>query len=421
MTTPIQEAVPASRARETFSIRNSTVPYLSAIFISIPLSVFSFYLFGTSPVLKGHSLGVLFPLAGFLVSVILWFFVKSSTKASTELIVFGLLLFALWSYVTLRSLALSEPYNHTAWLLPAIVVMVLIKPPSRSQIFAAADIYVFTILAIAFMSHILHVTDIHNFPHLYYPARYPEIIQSIFPMQTLGLDYRWEGPFGSVSDAGPMGAFIFIYGLFRTGIKRIMILSGGLFILVFAFSFSSIFATLVSLVFLLAVSLSKKIPSNAVPLAFGFLISVTVASIALYIWRTNPTFNGRIPIWVQYVSEWPNHKMFGAGSQFLIERTDLLSNDHGHNLYVDMLLRYGLIGVLLFLALLISLAWLAWLARKCGTNYPIALLLVFVLCVVGETLVMWRYTGMVTLWIIISALVANSAIAKSKPQSSFIH
>jgi O-antigen ligase len=232
-------------------------------------------------------------------------------------------------------------------------------------------------------------------------------------MQVLGIDYRWEGPFGSVSDAGPMGAFIFVYGIFRTGIKRVIFLGGGLFILIFAFSFSSIFATLVAVGFIVSRHLSESFPTRKTFILVGIFSGVFVV-ISAYIWFFNRNLNGRTQIWVQYISELPNHVFFGAGSQFMSTRTDLLSHDHGHNLYVDTLLRYGTIGFVLFALVLLSLGYMSWISLKVGSNLPMVILIVFALCVVGESLVLWRYNGVLITWLIIAALIANTDIHKAR-------
>jgi len=394
-------------ARFIHRLRGSTAPYLTVALLTIPLGTISFYLFGTTPVLKGQSLGILIPLAGIGLAGILWLFCRASTRTTLQLAYFGVALFSLWTFTTIRSLSFNEPYNYTAWLLPIFIAMVILKPPNRIEILKSADYFVFGLLLIALLSHILHVTGIHVFPNYIYPIRYPEIIQTILPMDSLGLGYRWEGPFGSVSDAGPMGAFIFVYGIFRTGFTRVIILGGGLFILVFAFSFSSIFATLAALTFLVAHMLSKKFPQRKF-LLFVSLFGGIFALISVYILIFDRSFNGRIQIWQQYVSEWPNHLLFGTGSRFISTRTDLFSHDHGHNLYVDTLLRYGAIGFVLFMAVLVILGRISWKAFRFDSNLPMAILIVFALCVVGESLALWRYNGAVTSWLIISALIANS-------------
>ncbi len=398
-------------------LQSSTAPYLTVALLTVPLSTISFYLFGTTPVLKGQSLGILVPIVGIGIAGLLWLICASPTKTTRQLALFGLTLLSLWAYTTIRSLSLNEPYNYTAWLLPIFVIMVILKPPNRSEALKAADFFVFGLLGIAMLSHILHVTGIHEFPHYFYQIRYPEIIQTILPMDDLGLAYRWEGAFGSVSDAGPMGAFIFVFGIFRSGAKRIVILAGGLFILIFAFSFSSIFATLAALTFLVASTLSKQSPRRT-PLLFVTLFVGQFALIAIYISFFDPTFNGRINIWGQYISEWPNHLLFGTGGEFISSRTDLFSHDHGHNLYVDTLLRYGAVGFILFMAVLVMLICLSWKAFKINSNVPIVILIVFALCIVGESLVLWRYNGAVTSWLIISALIANADIDNVKKISS---
>jgi len=250
-----------------------------------------------------------------------------------------------------------------------------------------------------------------------YESRLPEIIQTILPLNFLGLDYRWEGPFGSVSDAGPIGAFIFMYGFFRKGFARIIILSGGLLILVTAFSFSSIFATVAALAFLIANKLNKRFPQRQV-LIYAAIFLTVFGFIAMYIWVYDKTLNGRTLIWLQYISELPNHLFFGAGSQFLSTRVDLLSHDHGHNLYVDTLLRYGSFGFILFLVMLIALGRISLTATQNSVFLPFTILIVFAMCVVGESLVLWRYNGILVTWLILSALIANSAIGNKRGPSS---
>jgi hypothetical protein len=403
-------------------LRSSATPYLTVVLLSLPLSMISYYLFKTTPFFKGQSLGIIFPIIGIGLGAMLWLFYRSETRATRGFIFFGISLFALWAYVTLRSLSLNEPYNYNAWLLPFFLLMVIFKPPTRNDTLKSADYFVFGILVIAAMSHVLHVTGIYLFPHylnetLAYTSRLPEIVEKLLPMQSLGLDYRWAGPFGSVSDAGPMGAIIFSYGLFRTGFTRIVSLSGGLFILVFAFSFSSIFATLAAIGFLVAVKLSNRFPDRRTSISTGIFSGIFLV-IMTYIWFFNQDLNGRTQIWVQYISEFPNHLFLGAGSEFMSTQTDILSHDHAHNLYFDTLLRYGAVGFILFLILLFAIARLTWKSLKTGSSLPIIILIVFALCIVGESLVLWRYNGILTTWLIIAAMIANSEITIERTSGS---
>ena len=96
-------------------------------------------------------------------------------------------------------------------------------------------------------------------------------------------------------------------------------------------------------------------------LTYGAFTAIAAASF-LVVLRLDPSLNGRIEIWNQFLGLWQENWLFGAGQtgiQEAVNSGDLPSwANHGHNLVIDVLGRFGLMGAIALLSALTFLTFL---------------------------------------------------------------
>jgi hypothetical protein len=76
--------------------------------------------------------------------------------------------------------------------------------------------------------------------------------------------------------------------------------------------------------------------------------------------------NGRHFIWAEWLSRLPDFWLMGAGAGhhfYFVFPGGRFAVQHAHSLYLQLWFEYGIVGILLFAAMLISLLWKGWSCR----------------------------------------------------------
>jgi O-antigen ligase len=315
-----------------------------------------------------------------------------------------------WAWFVYLAIRHDYGSNYTVWLTPFILLMFVIKPPDLKAVYWAVDVLIVSMLLISIISHLLHVLDIYPFPNFIYPQRLPQFIQEAGILPLLGLEYRWPGPFVSVSDAGPVGALLFSLGWLRHGLMRWIAIVGGVAILLAAFSFNGIFAALGGALVVFLFSQSPRLGSLSVYSRVS-LASVALVGSLIFVTSTNSTLNGRTEIWIDYLRVWDRFPQFGTGPSYIVNRPEVFSHDHAHNFYIDTLIKHGWIAFLLAISALLCVGVLTVKATKLGIAGALGVWTTIMLLLVAETLIAWRYMGSYLFVLLLIAALSNGAAA----------
>lgn len=372
--------------------------YLVPIAVASPISVLSNYLWADTPVYRGQALSLLIAFTGTFLGLVLWVAYRNYPPRSKLLVIFMLGNLVAWLVIAIQVRIDNFPFNYTTWLAPLVFLLVLLKPSDLRRTLSAADVFVISLLAISLISHLLHISEIYRFPHAF-PSRLPTTLEIV------GLENRWEGPFASTSDAGPVGAFILMFGLFRHGWRRWLFSSGGALIVVAATSWSSIGGVLVGLIVSLWFvpnlwSLNLSLPMRAITTTFA--LSTAAVTLAFM----DPTFNGRVGIWLDYLSAWLRFPWTGLGTNGILENMMWFTHEHAHNYYIDILTRHGLTGFIATVPLIAFTGFLTFRAGKLGARGLPGVFACWATVLVGETLIDWRYLGYVLMELTLIGLIA---------------
>ena len=239
------------------------------------------------------------------------------------------------------SIVHKDLFSLTAILTPVPLLLLAVKRPSISSSLRAGDIFVCLLIGVALISQLFVITGFKT-PEFQYWNRWPFVFDIVGPLA------RWSGPFGNVNYAGPVGAFIFTFGLIRFGWKRAIFCGAGAVFVFLSDSRNAMFMLVVGLCVFIAVS-----PSNYTHLRLKWLRTVPLATVAtaalVYVLSFDPTLNGRTPVWRVFVELWQTSPIIGVGGTGIsraIEGGSLQAwANHGHNMLFDPATRYGVFGV----------------------------------------------------------------------------
>lgn len=391
-------------------LRTSGAPYLSALLVTVVLSQFAQYLWPTTAIFRGQNAGIVIDFVGFAIAVLLWWYYRPSGSWPPE---FAWLIgawAALWVVTIVLSVFHSDLFNLTAILVPPTLAMLWLKKPSLPATFAAGDVFAFSLIAIAVASQLLDLVDIKA---LHYEGwnRWPLLTDITGPIG------RWEGPFGNVNYAGPIGVFLLVFGLLRPSWRRILYVVTGAVIILLCDSRSAVFACAVGIAALIAFTPRLSIWHTPIWLRIAAPVSVIV-SFTGYIFAIDPTLNLRTPVWETFLSQWTTSPITGVGAtgiQAAINDGTLQSwANHGHSLAIDPLTRYGIIGLLAVAAVVVATGIISSKAARTGFAAPVVLFATFVAGGISEDLVDWRYLGVQAVPVMLVGLLGAAWLAQER-------
>jgi O-antigen ligase len=231
----------------------------------------------------------------------------------------------------------------------------------------------------------------------------------------LGMDGRWGGFMLDPNALGPIGAFLVVYGFARSGWPRVVFVVSGLLVVVLADSRVTYAAVALGLLILLllpgwGVPLLRVTAGKAAAAVVGLLMGVRLFVDLV----TNPaetvSMTGRADMWPDFLSLWDTAPWFGVGTRAITQAViaGVLPEwaVNGHNQYVDTLVRYGVVGLLLSSLVLLILAALAVRGGRRGRGLGAALIATLLLVMVSNLVLDWRYPSVPFAMLLVTALVS---------------
>ncbi len=388
--------------------------YLWVALATPPIAQFAHYLDPTTPLFKGHAAGVIFALVGLSLAVILWIPFRRRVTWSRVSIYAMALILAAWVYAVLRLQIGGDTFDLTAFCVPVVVLLIMLKPPNGRDVAGASMLFSYLLIASAMASLAL---DSAGLVSSGFDAAMTGYSRIPFIGHFFAIDTRWQGPFGNVNYAGPVGAFLIVYGATVKSWHRVILIIGGIGIVLLSQARGAIFAMVAGLVVLLAYSPSItrfSRPLLARVLIFGGLI---VAGSG-YIWVTDRTLGLRTDVWRDYLSLWKESPWIGVGdsgvTKYVIEGdggTSTLRHVHGHSVFIDTLARNGAVMLALFLAVLICMAIVAFQAAQIRQPAGLALLVFVIVAGLAETVYSMGYLSVNLVPLFIALFLSSSALA----------
>lgn len=333
----------------------------------------------------------------------------------------------LWLLEIGRRVVVGEPFNPLWVTVPLLLAMTWWKPPSapeaRSTITAVAVVFsVAVVVAVA--------CEAAGWSRSWYDLLSREAQQEgdasnyWLPLAGLiGLDARWAGPFIHPNHAGPIGGLLVVVGMSRRGTVQWWLLAVGFLVLLLTSSRTALVGALAgACAILLAAALwDRRItwPQWVVMSGTTVALLVTLAWSVRYSGQVASTSaaeqvasaSGRSTIWPVYAQIWQESPWWGVPDDRIV-----LAVEAGrlpdwaataHNLLLDSLVRFGIVGAALVVAVLAVTGVMAVRAAAARSRVGLGLVFVILGCALTEAVVFWR-TWAVSTIILFLAVIASA-------------
>jgi hypothetical protein len=353
-------------------------------------------------------------LVGLAASVAFWALYRPPAGPPRLFRWFLLLMALLWVVEIGRRLATGAEAS-ILWVAPALLLIMLwTKPPDSGGARETADTVGWIFIGAVAVSVLLESAGVFRSWYEVYEvsATTPGGDRAAYWLpfaSALGLDGRWAGPFFHPNHAGPVGAFLLVLGLCRTGSLRWATLGTGAGVLLLTASRTSMLAAVAGCAAVAAAWWLRR-ESRWPRWAKAIAIAVPVVGLALVVIGDNWGFTGRTVIWPVYANLWMESPLVGIPDARIGEAvaTGALPGwaATAHNLLLDSLVRFGIAGTAVVVAALVVAAILSVRAAARGAYLSLGLMAVILVCGVTEALLVWRALATSTI-ILVVAVIAS--------------
>lgn len=384
-------------------LTTSAVPYVSLVLVSVVAGQLANYLWLDHAVFKGQAPVILVQLAGVAAATALWLAYRRSIRPAPFAIVFAAALAGLWVWAMVSSYIDGAARSYLAFLVPLLLALVLVKPPRSKDVDVAGLVFAWSIVLVAAVGEV----------HAALFGRMPQVVFGM-PWEwlaSLGITDRWAGPFINVNYAGPIGAYTLVFSLARSGRSRWILVAVGTAMLLASASRTAIIGALVGC--LVLITFSTRRPWSLVSVRLRAALAVAGALVlGLLAYLHDPTFDLRTPGWGVYIQQWQTNPWWGLGEARIGElvRTEVIPYGflHAHNIWVDVLARFGVVGLVLLAATLGAALVGAVKAVSSQCAWPLALVSAFLVIGFTETPGDWTYWTIPALWLLLGVMKASA-------------
>lgn len=280
---------------------------------------------------------------------------------------------ATWLVATVLSVLRGEFEAWSYALVGIFLALTLLLRPTGIDVPKAAVWSCFALLGLFVLS--VPLASIVGRPTLIYM---PDLMATF--AQGMDRPGRWQSFYLYVMSMAMTGTFMIIIGSLTRGIRRSILVVGGLAFILLALQRSAILATLVAVLPLIWYSGFVQ-RSRARQVGLGIAVALGAVGLTLAaLWR-DPDLNGRVPVWRSIAAAVPDHWAFGLGSTGLnqLPAAEVLDGKvHAHDLFLDALARSGVLALCLLIVMIAAAFWASVEAARRGVPQSMALVVLVV-------------------------------------------
>jgi hypothetical protein len=392
--------------------------YLSALLMAPVLYSFVTALVGDAIVFGALPWSLVALYGTTIVALVTWLGFRGGPSRDALMRYWLMLGVVVWLYVLLSESRQGESVVAAAALVPLTLFLILLKRPSRTDSWMAADAFAWTVVATSAIILLLEVS--HAIPTWYSGQGQYGVDLMVFDRSAywlplrglLGLEGRWGGASGFPNISGQAGALLVVYGVVRPIGRRWAFMLSGIVIMLLTDSRTSYAAGAVGLCLLASLpgwgaTYWKVTPARVIALALGIGMAIRVVLKVLM----DPNLTGRMAMWPEFLALARRFLPFGGGQQVIdsaISSGQLPAWAHqGHNLFLDTLVRHGAVGLLLTVAF-IGIAFILT-ARPVRRELAagLALLAALVTSCMGDLGIDWTYPSEGLSVLLVAVLVSQ--------------
>ncbi len=365
------------------------------------------------PVFKGQSAAIVLFFLVFAVAFLSWLAVGSRARASGLLSGFLILMSVAWIVHLILYRIHGDAFNYTALLYVPILAMIWLKSPTLREAWTAIISFAWTVTAVLVITRALEmigVLAIRSQPQGV--ITFDEKSYFLPLNDLLGIDGRWPGPFGHNGDTAMMGALLIVIAVaYWTRASWIFIAVGG-FTLLITSGRASMGAAIAGIIVLIVFAREGRIAR--IPRGFriwGGIVGLVAGAAFMYSRSAGST--GRESFWPAFLKLWESSPFVGIGTSGISISGGITEQyGHAHNLYIDELARYGLLGFLTQFGAIALGVVIAFLAAKRGVAGPLAILTAYLVTGITEPRNGWMSPSVTGMLLILVVVTAGAALLR---------
>ncbi len=395
------------------ALRQSAVPYLALVVAAVVLGKYVGYLrenvWPAIPLVKSHAPAIYVTAAGLAIAGVVWLFYQGHRTRSVALQWFLGLLIATWVLHFTLALSHGDSFVLSAFFFVPVLVGIWIKTPSESDLLTTLKFMGWLVAGILVVTRLLEMLG--WIPMIDVGAWLVQFEKEQYwlPLSGwLGPEGRWPGPGGHNAMTGNSGAMLLVLAVALRGRTRYVLGLIGLLTLLLTSSRNSFIGAFVGVALVIAFGdnwLTRRIGRKLVAAALAAFFAV----VAAYVLVLNPNLTGRDTYWRLFVDLWQQSPLVGVGSTGISAGDPAISGTNGHNLVIDSLTRYGVLGAASVVAVLVIALVITIGAARFAYVLPIGIVGTF--CTIGlvESDINWLGFSELLLWLILAVTLAAQA------------
>lgn len=393
----------------------STVPYLLAWVVSMAGAQWIQYVWPQAVLVKGQPPSIVFMGALWLVSLVLWWFARwPSTRSRGFLALIGVLA-AAWAVHLGFTFVHGDNFNHVVWIYPPMLAMLALKPPSAEEAWRVLVGAAWAIAAILMLTRSLELMGVlERYFVLPYVVKF-DLANYWLPFSgSFGLLGKWTGPFGASAHTAMAAGFVFVIGVARWSRSSWVFVAVGVLVYLLSASRSMLLA-MVAAVMVMALFSSRGVLGRFPGWARWVLLGIVSVAGAAALFMTGPGLTGRQNIWPAFLDVWRTSPWIGVGRNGIEGAGGLAAeSDVAHNLFIDLLARFGIAGLVLPVAAVAIACWLCLVAASRGVAGPAAILVAYLIFSMTDVRNEW-ITMNLPLMLVVLATAWAASVPKPEP------
>jgi O-antigen ligase len=145
-----------------------------------------------------------------------------------------------------------------------------------------------------------------------------------------------------------------------------------------------------------------------------WVIAGATALAFVFVLIRNPSLTGRTTYWSIALDAWQTSPMFGVGVSGFGGDSELsIAGTNAHNLIFDAIVKYGLVGAVFIVAVIVISTWITLKATGVKQVLPIGIFATYLTIGLAESDQGWLSVSLPWLWLVLAVLLAGRAIEAS--------
>jgi hypothetical protein len=393
------------------ALRTSARPYLCALVLAVVLGEFVQYLWKyvwpTIPVLFGQAPEVYVTAFGTAIAGFLWLLYRGRPTRQRWLVAFLALLVAMWFVSWLFSRLHGDAVTYAVILYPAAVIGLLWKTPSAADVLASLRFLGWLLVVILVGTRTLEMAGLIPMVDVGPDILGYEVANYWLPLSgSIGPEGRWPGPMGHNAMTGNAAAMLVVLAVGMRGRSRWVFGAVGVLVLLMTASRGSTIgaaAGVLALVLFGDNALTRRVPRRWLLVGLGGLAALALAAVLV----RNPNLTGRTTYWTIAIDVWRTSPITGVGQSGITNSDLYIAGNNAHNLLIDALVKYGLVGFALVAGILVAAIVLAFRAARQSLVLPLGITAAYVVIGMAEADQQWILMSLPWLWLALSTVLAG--------------